>query len=52
MQNWKTTTFGLLLCVLTALEPLVTTGTLTLRDGITAALFAALGYAARDKQKS
>ena len=50
MKNWKTTTLGVLLAVLIAIEPIFTLREFTLANIVLAGLIVALSYFAKDAE--
>lgn len=48
MKNWKTTLVGVLLAVVVAIQPIVSTGKVDWGQLVIAALIAALGVLAKD----
>lgn len=49
MKNWKTTAFGALAAVVIAIAPIMQTGEVSWTAVLLAALVAAFGYFAKDK---
>ena len=52
VSNWKTTIIGLIGAIATAVYPLLTTGTISKKDILSAVVVAALGWFAKDSNVS